>query len=105
MELRSVMGVLILIFFKSLLNKHNIYYRYSSEPPALLRVDASVSILLLSSVFIFPKRYEQNHLSKYIVLDICILNNDFRFEQDPLYWYPCMRHSVSLLFFVLDLMT
>ena len=72
-----------------------LYYRYSSGPPALLRVEASMSILLLFSVFLFPKQYEQNHFSKYIVLDICILNKDFRFEQDPLY-------SVSLLFFVLD---
>ena len=57
-----------------------LYYRYCSGPPALLRVEASVSILLLSSVFLFPKQYEQNHFSKYIVLDICILNKDFRFK-------------------------
>ena len=80
----------------------NILTRPSSGPPALLRVEASMSILLLSCVFLFPKQYEQNHFSKYIVLDICILNKDFRFEQDPLYLYPFMRHSVSLLFFVLD---
>ena len=79
-----------------------LYYRYSSGPPALLRVEASMIILLLSFVFLFPKQYEQNHFSKYIVLDICILNKDLRFEHDPLYLYPYMRHSVSLLFFVLD---
>ena len=32
------------------------------------------SILLFFSVFLFPKRYEQKHFSKLIVLDKCILN-------------------------------
>ena len=78
-----------------------LYYRYSSGPLALLRVEANMRILLLSSVCLFPKQYEQNHLSKYIVLDVCILNKDFGLEQDPFYLYPFMRHSVFLFFFVL----
>ena len=36
-----------------------LYYRYSSGPPALLKVEASMSILLVFSVNVFPKRYEQ----------------------------------------------
>ena len=41
----------------------NLYYRFVRELHALLKVEASVSILLLFSVFLFPKRYEQDHFS------------------------------------------
>ena len=51
-----------------------LYYRHSSVPPALLKVEASMGILLLSSVNVFPKRYEQNYFLKFIILGICILN-------------------------------
>ena len=64
----------------------NPYYRYCSGPPALLRVEASMSILLLSSVFLFPKSYEEKHLFKFIILGICILNKDSKFKQDPQYF-------------------
>ena len=60
-----------------------LYYRYCSGPPALLRVEASMSILLLFSVNVFPKRYEQKHFLKFIILGICILNKDSKFKQDP----------------------
>ena len=43
------------------LSQGTLYYRYCSGPPALLRVEASVSILLLFSVNVFLKRYEQKY--------------------------------------------
>ena len=70
------------------LTQGTLHYRYVSEPPALLRVEASVSILLLFSVFLFPERYERNHFSRFMALKIYISSIEFKFRQDPLSVYP-----------------
>ena len=59
-----------------------LYYRYCGGPPELLGVEASMSILILFSVNVFPKQYKQKHFLSILILGICILNEDSKFKQD-----------------------